>query len=115
MAVPMPWPTYSSTTPKSLLPRTCVSTACEMSETRPPARAAAMPRHIASSVTATRSATASGTSPTGTVRAASPCQPSTIAPQSMLTTSPSARTRSPGMPCTTSSFTETQIEPGKPW
>ena len=49
-----------------------------------------------------------------TLRAASPCQPSTMAPQSIETRSPSRNTRSPGIPCTTSSFTETQITPGKP-
>ena len=74
-----------------------------------------MPAHMAASVSAT-SATSSGeTSPTGTVIAASPCQPSTIAPQSSETRSPSRSSRSPGMPCTTSSFTEVQIEAGKPW
>ena len=47
--------------------------------------------------------------------AASPCHPSTIAPQSMLIRSPSRSTRSPGMPWTTSSLTDVQITPGKPW
>ncbi len=83
--------------------------------TLPPSRAAANPRHIASSVTRISSSASSGTSPTATVIAASPCQPSTMAPQSIETTSPSSITRSPGMPCTTSSFTETQMLPVKPW
>ena len=86
-----------------------------MSVTRPPRRAAAIPRHIASSVTRISSVTSAGTVPTATVIAASPCHPSTMAPQSMEMTSPSASTRPPGMPCTTSSLTEAQIEPGKPW
>ncbi len=99
----------------ALGPRTWVSTACEMSVTRPPRRAAAIPRHIASSVTAHQLGHLGGHVADGTVIAASPCQPSTIAPQSMEMTSPSASPRSPGMPCTTSSLTEAQIEPGKPW
>ena len=74
-----------------------------------------MPRHMACRVTSESAVTSAGTSPTATVVAASPCQPSTIAPQSMEMTSPSASTRSPGMPCTTSSLTEAQIDPGKPW
>jgi hypothetical protein len=86
-----------------------------MSVTRPPSDAAANPRHIASSVTRIRSSASSPTGPTATVMAASPCQPSTIAPQSMETMSPSAITRSPGMPCTTSSFTEAQMLPVNPW
>ena len=58
------------------------------------------------------SVTSGATSPIATVIAASPCQPSTIAPQSMETMSPSVSTRSPGMPCTTSSLTEAQIVAG---
>ena len=86
-----------------------------MSPTRPPGRAAAMPAHSAASVSLTSVVSSGRTSPTGTVIAASPCQPSTIAPQSMETRSPSRSSRSPGMPCTTSSLTEVQIEAGKPW
>ena len=71
-----------------------------------------MPRHSDSSVTRSSSTTSSATSPTGTVIAASPCQPSTMAPQSIEMTSPSASVRSPGMPCTTSSLTEAQIVAG---
>ncbi len=74
-----------------------------------------MPAHIEPSVTAIRAATSSGTSPRATETAASPCQPSTMAPQSIETRSPSASTRAPGTPCTTSSLTDTQIEPVKPW
>ncbi len=83
-----------------------------MSVTRPPSRAAAIPAHRASSVTRISSETSGGTSPIATVIAASPCQPSTMAPQSMEITSPSTSTRLPGMPCTTSSLTEAQIVAG---
>ena len=72
-----------------------------------------MPAHIEPSVTRISSSTSGSTSPTATVTAASPCQPSTIAPQSMEITSPSWRVRSPGMPCTTSSLTDAQIVAGK--
>ena len=86
-----------------------------MSLSRPPRRAAAIPRHSESSVTSQQAAHLVGhgvSAPTATVMAESPCQPSTMAPQSMETTSPSASTRSPGMPCTTSSLTDAQIVPG---
>ncbi len=83
-----------------------------MSVTRPPSRAAAIPAHSDSSVTRISSATSAGTSPIATVIAASPCQPSTMAPQSMEITSPSTSTRLPGMPWTTSSFTDAQIVAG---
>ena len=49
------------------------------------------------------------------VRAASECQPSMISPASMETTSPSASTWSPGIPCTTTSLTLMHSEAGKPW
>jgi len=56
---------------------------------------------------------ASSISATPTEIAASPCQPSTIAPQSIETMSPGSRRRfSLGMPCTISSFTDVQIVPG---
>ena len=59
------------------------------------------------------SSTSGRTSPTATVIAASPCQPSTIAPQSMeIDVAVLRATRSPGMPCTTSSLTEAQIVAG---
>ena len=83
--------------------------------TRPPSRAAAMPCHSDSSVTRISSRTSAVTSPTATVVAASLCQPSTMAPQSMEIMSPSFRTTSSdGMPWTTTSFTEVQIVAGKP-
>ena len=79
-----------------------------------------MPRHIDSSVIRISSVTSGPTSPTATVIAASPCHPSTIAPQSIEMMSPDASTRPPGMPCTTSSLTEAQMVPGNggwpyPW
>ena len=72
-----------------------------------------MPAHSEPSVTLISSSTSGRTSPTATVIAASPCQPSTIAPQSIEMTSPSCSTREPGMPCTTSSLTDAQIVAGK--
>ncbi len=83
--------------------------------TRPPSRAAEIPAHMAPSVTRISSSTSGRTwssGPTATVIAASPCHPSTIAPQSIEITSPSRSTRSPGMPWTTSSLTEAQIVAG---
>ena len=46
------------------------------------------------------------------VRAASPCQPSTIAPASIDTSWPSRIVRSPGMPWTISASIETQMLAG---
>jgi hypothetical protein len=69
---------------------------------------------MAASVTRSSAATSAGTSPTATVMAASPCQPRTIAPPSIDTMSPSRSVRRPGVPCTTSSFTDVQMTPGKP-
>ena len=68
----------------------------EMSPTRPPRRAAAMPRHSASSVTRISSRASGATSPIGTVIAASPCHPSTMAPQSIEMMSPSPQHPVPG-------------------
>ena len=48
----------------------------------------------------------------GTVIAASPCQPSMIAPQSIERMSPSSRTVPSGMPWTMTSFGEAQITAG---
>lgn len=88
----------------------------ETSTSRLPSFMAAMPAHIDSSVTR-ESSTTSGAwpEPTNAVNAASPCQPSTIAPASMEMMSPSFRTvLSSGMPWTTTSFTEVQIVAGNP-
>ena len=54
------------------------------------------------------------TSPTGNVRAASATQPSFTTPMSMDSMSPRLSLNLPGMPCTTMSFGDAQIEPGKP-
>jgi hypothetical protein len=55
----------------------------------------------------------SSTSPTGIVTAASACQPSMIAPQSMERMSPSARTTSSaGIPWTITSLGEVHTTPG---
>ena len=83
-----------------------------MSPTRFPARMAAIPASSDRRVTSISRAASSDTSPTGAVKAASPCQPDTTAPQSMATTSPSSRTRSPGIPWTTTSLGEAQITAG---
>ena len=49
----------------------------------------------------------------GWVTAASPHQPLSLQPVSMLTMSPSTSFRRPGMPCTTSSLIEIQVTAGK--
>jgi hypothetical protein len=84
-----------------------------MSESRPSGSAAAMPAESAASQAAESRRSASATSPTGIVIAASPCQPSSTAPQSTEIRSPSASTRAAaGMPCTICSLTDAQIDAG---
>ena len=78
-----------------------------------PGTAAAMPAIIASRVVSMSCWTGSGGTPTKKVRAASPCQPSTMAPASTDTIWPSRMTRSPGMPWTISSSSEMHRLPGK--
>ena len=78
---------------------------------------AAIPCHIAFSVSSTRSASAGsdpGASSGETImeKAESPCHPARIAPQSTDRTSPARSTFGPGMPCTTSSLTEMQVVAG---
>ncbi len=94
--------------------RTWCSTAAEISVSLLPSCAAARPCHSDCSHTSIRSRNCWGTVPTGTVIAESPCQPSTIAPQSMEMMSPSrsARPRR-GIPWTTSSLMDAQIDAGK--
>ncbi len=75
---------------------------------------AAIPAHMDPSVTresSSRRATTSGRSGSGTttVMALSPFHPWNCAPQSTDTMSPGWSTRSPGIPCTTCSFTEMQV------
>src|SRR5580704_6072069 len=116
ISVPIPWPTYSRTIPYRPLARALVSTACEMSLSRFPGRAWARPAHSARSQARSSSASSSLIGPTPTVRAASPCQPSRIAPQSIEIRSPAAsRASALGMPCTIWSLTEVQIVAGYPW
>jgi hypothetical protein len=91
-------------------------TACEMSVSRASGAITAMPACRAASQAADSARSASVTAPTGRVTAASPCQPSRMAPQSTEIRSPSASTCSAdGMPCTICSFTEAQMVAGKPW
>ena len=80
-----------------------------------PVARAAIPCHMAASVTSESRWSSGSAVPTITVRAESECQPSRIAPPSMERMSPSCRTRLPGIPCTTSSLTEVQMVAGKPW
>ena len=87
-----------------------------MSPSLPPARAAAMPCHSASSQARSSVACSAEIVPTPTVTAASPCQPLTMAPQSMEMMSPSASRRSGlGMPCTISLLTDVHSVAGYPW
>ena len=67
-------------------------------------------------VTSMRRCDSSSISPIGTVIAASACQPSMIAPQSIERMSPSSSTTSSlGMPCTMTSFGDVQTTAGNPW
>ena len=82
-----------------------------MSPIRPPTRTAETPATRARQVSVTSSLHGRGRPrPTTAVRAASPKYPSTIAPRSRPTMSPSRSFRfGVGIPWTTSSFTEEQI------
>src|SRR5215475_1678217 len=117
----MPCPPYPSTMPYRPWRLISASIAAEMSVSRPrpdaaPRAAAAIPAHIASSAASAIRSNSGFTSPTPTVMAASPCHPSTIAPQSSEMRSPSASTAAcDGMACTTCSFTDEQIVAGNPW
>ena len=90
--------------------------ACETSVSRLPGSIAAMPASRDSRVASLSAASSAPSSPTPKVTAESPCQPSTMAPQSMDTRSPSMRISvAVGMPCTTRSLTDAQMVAGKPW
>ena len=89
------------------------STAAEMSPTRLPGTAAAIPAIIARRVAVTSASTSGVEAPATNVRAASPCQPSTMAPTSTDTIWPSRIARSPGIPWTTSLSSEMQVLAGK--
>ncbi len=78
----------------------------------PPGWAAAIPAIIARRVVSISRWTSGLGVPTKNVRAASPCQPSTIAPASIDTTWPSRIVRSPGIPWTISASIEMQTEAG---
>ena len=86
----------------------------EMSVTRPPRRAAAMPRHMACSVTRissrSRSHGAHRHRDRGVTVPAVDDRPAVDGDDVPIGQDPSS-----GMPCTTSSSTEVQIDPGKPW
>ena len=71
-----------------------------------------MPAASDCSVTSMSRAASGSICPTPAVKAASPCQPSTMAPQSIEMMSPSWSTYGPGMPCTITSFGDAQITPG---
>ena len=86
-----------------------------MSPRRLPGAAAAIAASSEALVVSSSRSDSASTSPTGIVIAASACQPSMIAPQSIDTMSPSSITRSPGMPCTITSLGEMQATAGKPW
>ena len=86
-----------------------------MSFIRLPATQTAMARSSDSRVASSSLAFSSSTSPTATVIAASPKYPWYSMPKSMLTISPSfSRTRRLGIPCTTCSFSDTQMLAGNP-
>src|SRR5680860_1496635 len=71
-----------------------------------------MPACRAARVSSISARSAAAGVPTTMLKAASPTQPASTAPQSMLSRSPARRTVRSGMPCTTTSLTDVQIEPG---
>ena len=73
-----------------------------------------MPSQKLCSVTRMRRRASSLTCPQGKVAAQSPWKPSTKAPTSTLTMSPSLSFRGPGMPWMTTSLTEMQADPVNP-
>ena len=111
----MPCPTYSSTIPYPPAPRMHSSTPCPMSDKWRPTRACASPAHSDDWVTSDKAEMSSAASGITIDIAASPCQPSMIAPQSIETMSADLITLSPGIPWTTSSLTDAQITAGNPW
>src|SRR5919199_1464547 len=83
-----------------------------MSPIRLPTTAAAIPAASARSVVATSSRSRGRGVPTGKVVAASPTQPSRVAPASTLSRSPSSSSCGVGMPCSATSLTDRQTTPG---
>jgi hypothetical protein len=86
--------------------------AAEMSPTRLPTTAAAIPAASARSAVSTNRKSSGRAVPTGKVMAASPTQPSRVAPASTLSRSPSSRTSGVGMPCRATSLTDRHTTPG---
>ena len=84
------------------------------SPSRLPSRHWAMPASSASPQVSTSSSERSSTVPTGTVIAESATKPSSVTPTSIESRSPPRSAEPPGIPCTTMSFGDTQIDPGKP-
>ena len=92
------------------------STAAPTSPSRFPATTWSMAAWSDSRVTSIRRFDSSSMPPIGTVTAASACQPSMIAPQSIERMSPSSSTTlSLGMPWTITSLGEVQTTAGNPW
>ena len=83
-----------------------------MSPIRAPGTAAAMPARRAASVAAISLASAGRGGPMVNEIAASAAQPSSTAPQSTLSRSPSASRYRSGMPCSAASLTEVQMTAG---
>jgi hypothetical protein len=79
-----------------------------------PTRHCSTAANRAPSVTSSSFKATGETSPTGKVRAASATQPFFTTPMSTLRMSPRLNLKRPGMPWTTMSFGEEQIEPGNP-
>ena len=89
MAMPMPWPVYSRTTEKPAASATAARPRrCRTAD--PPGTIARMPAASDASVTSISRAASGSIVPTPAVKAASPCQPSMIAPQSIEMMSPSS-------------------------
>jgi hypothetical protein len=83
-----------------------------MSPIRLPGTAAAMPALSAARAVSISLVSSGLGSPMLNEIAASPVQPSSVAPQSTLSRSPSASLRSSGMPCSASSLSEAQMTAG---
>ena len=106
----------SSTPKRSSAAWVASSSAWETSVSLLPGTIALRPSASTHSVAQLRASTSGANSPMPNDQALSPTQPSRVAPQSMETKSPSSSTMLfDGIPCTTTSFTDAQIEPVKPW
>ena len=92
------------------------STAAPMSPRRWPSTTSSIAASSDRRVTSMSRVDSASISPTATVIAASACQPSMIAPQSMEMMSPSSSTTvSLGMPCTITSLGDVHTTAGNPW